>query len=316
MGQDADKYERLVVLAGWLWMRIRDERPVFRRSDLLHIEGLSHFGGADSASRKAFERARDELETFGVGLEWDDSIPNDADPNAPGAYRVSGLRLTPEQQQALAGLAFTIAYRDLATEAALRIPGSFLEGAGDALLLEANRFVAPISEAIDDRRCIRFLYKDETEERDVQPIRLGYERGTWYLSAHEFGADKSKIFRLDRVRSLAASEREWSPAHDTKDARRAVTRVHDRYSWGGGPVKHVVLAVDYEAELSARRLIPDLEEVGEDPTGRLLLGREYSNDENMLDAALILGPRAEILEPFQLRSAMIKHLRAMIGAGR
>ncbi len=316
MAQDAEKYERLVALAGWLWMQIRDGRPKFRRSDLLHVEELNYFAGADSASRKAFERAREDLGTFGIAMEWDDRIVNEDDPNVTGAYRISGLRLTPEQQRALVGLAFTVAYRDLATEAALRIPGSFLEGAGETLLLEANRFVAPVSEAIDNRECVRFLYKDEAEERDVQPIRLGYERGTWYLSAHEFAPDKTKVFRLDRFRSLEPSESEWSDVHDTQDARRAVTRVHDRYSWGSGPVKRVVLAVDYEAEPSARRLIPDLEEVGEDSAGRLLLSREYSNDENMLDAALILGRRVEILEPFQLRSAMIEHLDAMIGAGR
>jgi hypothetical protein len=316
MNQSVEKYERLVSLAGWLWTRVRDGRPYFRRSDLLHVEGLDYFGSAGPGSRKAFGHAKSDLEGFGIAIEWDERVPNDADPNVPGAYRVSGLKLTPEQQQALVGLAFTVAYRDLATEAALRIPGSFLEGAGDALLLEANQFVAPIAEAIDEQRCMGFLYKEEDEQRDVQPIRLGYERGTWYLAAYEFATDKTKVFRLDRVKSLESSTRDWSEVHDTEDARRAVTRAHDRFFWGGGVVKQVVFAVEYEAELSARRLLSGVDEIGEDPAGRLLMSRQYSNDENMLDAALTLGRRAEILKPPELRRAMIDHLSAMVGAGQ
>ncbi|MCL1598888.1 MAG: WYL domain-containing protein [Actinomycetia bacterium] len=302
-----------MALAGWLWMRIRDGRPFFRRSDLLHVEGLDHFGGSDPGSRKAFERARDELGSFGIDIEWDDSVVNDADPKAPGGYRVSGLKLTAEQQQALVGLAFTIAYRDLATEEALRIPGSFLEGAGDALLLEPNHFVAPIAEAIDEHQCIRFLYKDEADQRDAQPIRLGYERGNWYLAAYEFAADKTKVFRLDRMHSLDHSDQEWSDSYDTEDARQAVTRARDRFFWGNGEIKQVVLAIDSESELSARRLLSDLDEIGVDSTDRLLMSRSYSNDDNMLDAVLTLGRRAEIIEPPDLRRAMIDRLSAMIG---
>ena len=313
MNQDAGKYGRLVALAGWLWMQIRDGRPVFRRSDLLHVEGLGHFGVSSSASRKAFGRAKDELATFGISITWDDDIPNEADPNAPGAYRVTGLRLTPEQQHALVGLAFTIAYRDLATEVALRIPGSFLEGAGAALLLDANRFVAPVAEAIDAQQCVRFLYRDDIDQREVQPTRLGYQRGTWYLAAYEFVADKTKVFRLDRIQSLDPSDRQWSDAHDTEDARQAVTRARDRFFWGNGEVKQVVLAVDHDAELSARRLLVGLDEIGENRVGRILMTREYSNDENMLDAALTLGWRAEIIEPPELRAAMIDRLSAMVG---
>ena len=58
MSQTVEKYERLVVLAGWLWMRIRDGEPLFRRSDLLHVEGLRYFGEVTPGSRKAFEHAK------------------------------------------------------------------------------------------------------------------------------------------------------------------------------------------------------------------------------------------------------------------
>lgn len=311
MSQDAEKYERLVTLAGWFWMRIRDGKPHFRRSELSEVEGLDHLGGSGAASRKAFERATDDLETFGVEIEWDGTFVNDADPDASGAYRITGLKLTPAQQQALMGLAFTIAYRDLATDAALRIPGSFLEGAGDTLLLDANRFVAPVAEAIDEQTCISFIYNDEGEARQVQPIRLGFERGTWYVSAYEFSSDMTKVFRLDKIGSVEQSENVWSEAHDTEDAREMVSRARDRFRWGSEEIEEVILAIDPDAVLSAMRLIPLLEEIGEEPDGRLVMTREYSNTENMLDVVLTLGRRAEILGPPHLRQAMVDHLSAM-----
>ncbi len=176
MSQDAIKYERLVALAGWLWMRLRDNRPLFRRSDLLEVDRLSYLGGPEAKARKAFERAQKDLSTFGVVVEWDEFATVDNDYDNTGAFRIRGLKLTPEQQQALMGLAFSIAYRDLESGHAVKIPGAFLDGAGETLLLDANRFVAPVAEAIDDHACISFLYREATMPREAQPIRLVFER--------------------------------------------------------------------------------------------------------------------------------------------
>lgn len=315
MSQDADGYGRLVALAGWLWTRIRDDTPLFRRSELATVVGLEYLGTDDATSRKAFERATTALKTFGVKIEWDESVVSTISPGLAGAYRVTGLKLTPPQRQALVGLAFTIAYRDLATTDALRIPGSFLDGAGDTLLLDANRYVAPISDAIDERACITFAYKTGVGRRDVQPLRLGYHRGTWYLAAHEFASSMAKNFRLDGIREIGESENEWMDEYNTDEARSIVVRVRDRFFWGEGMTKQVVLAVDPDAELSARRLLSRMDDVGESPDGRILLAREYSNDENMLDAILTLGLRAEILEPPDLRQRLVDHLVAMVGDG-
>jgi hypothetical protein len=311
VSQDTVKYERLVALAGWLWLRLRDGKPKFRRNDLAVVDGLDYFGQSSGASRKAFGRARDDLETFGIILEWDSAIPNTKEELKNGAYEISRLGLTAEQQRALIGLAFTIGFRDLSTDAALRIPGSFLDGAGETLLLEANSSVAPIADAIHNHRCVVFTYRDDSREREAQPIQLGYERGSWYLSAYEFEAGDTKIFRLDRLRNVEPSTREWDDALDTEDARVMVSRVQDRFFWGLVDLKRLVVALDSEAEPAARRLMPSLEIWGTADDGRVLLAQEYTNDENVLDAILTLGSRAEIIEPDDLRSQMIDHLSAM-----
>lgn len=312
MSQDAVKYERLVALAGWLWMRLRDNRSVFRRADLAEVGGLDHFAGSGAASRKAFERAKDELGSFGVEVEWDDTATVDDDPDNTGAYRINRLGLTPEQRQALIGLAFTVAYRDLETDRRLRIPGAYLEGAGETLLLDANRHVAPTAEAIDERSCISFRYRDADDRREVQPVRLGYQRGTWYLAAHDFRSDTVLTFRVDQIHDLERTDTSWNDDLDTEDARRSVTRARDRFFWGEGETKEVVLAIDPDAELPARRLLGDLSIVGTDGGDRIVVSRPYSNDVNMLDAVLTLGRRAEILRPPELRSAIIDHLERMV----
>ena len=36
----------------------------------------------------------------------------------------------------------------------------------------------------------------------VQPLRLRFAKGRWYLSAHDVGRGAERLFRLDRVKKL------------------------------------------------------------------------------------------------------------------
>ena len=194
----------------------------------------------------------------------------------------------------------------------LRIPGAFLDGAGETLLLDANRYVAPIAEAIDGQACIKFRYRGADEAREVQPLQLGYQRGTWYLASHDMGSGEVRTFRVDLIDDAERTSTPWDATVDTDEARASVARARDRFYWGDAPVREVTLAIDPDAELPARRLLGDLHASGTDSQGRLIVSRPYSNDENMLDAVITLGRRAEILAPPELRSAMVHHLRAMV----
>jgi proteasome accessory factor B len=51
--------------------------------------------------------------------------------------------------------------------------------------------------AVADRQTVRFRYRDSM--REVDPWRLSYRNGQWYLAGFDHSRDESRTFRLDRV---------------------------------------------------------------------------------------------------------------------
>jgi proteasome accessory factor C len=75
--------------------------------------------------------------------------------------------------------------------------------------------LAPLAEAISARREVGFEYfshgRGATEPRRVQPLELFSHRGQWYLFAHCLSRNDERLFRLDRVRKLALTDRTFAP---------------------------------------------------------------------------------------------------------
>src|SRR5690606_36997319 len=57
--------------------------------------------------------------------------------------------------------------------------------------------------AVIERRPVSFGYHDT--ERHVQPHRLQFERGRWYLTGHDTDRGDRRSFRLDRITSPVTS---------------------------------------------------------------------------------------------------------------
>jgi hypothetical protein len=51
LGQDYDKYQRLIALAGWMWAR-RDSTGTFRQSDLADIRGFEQLGSPEAGGAR------------------------------------------------------------------------------------------------------------------------------------------------------------------------------------------------------------------------------------------------------------------------
>jgi proteasome accessory factor B len=212
-----DRLERLVNLVAAL---IDTDRPLTRSEIRERIEGYSD---DPEAFRRNFERDKELLRDMGMPL-----LTEAVDQNLGGdevGYRIpreryelpdpglddselAALRLAASAVQVdspWAGEAVTRALRKLGGAVSGGQGGA--EGNGHSAsgqsaavrlaALPAEDATAHAFAAIGDRRRLRFGYRGE--ERLVDPWRLSFRRGRWYLAGYDHGRGEERLFRLDRV---------------------------------------------------------------------------------------------------------------------
>ncbi|MFQ5558322.1 MAG: helix-turn-helix transcriptional regulator, partial [Acidimicrobiales bacterium] len=191
-----DKLERLLNLAAAL---LHTPRP------LTAVELTDRIGGypeSKAAFQRAFERDKDDLRSMGVPIRVE-PVPG-VDPPIDG-YRIDRreyagkeLRFEPDELAAL----------HLATNL-VRLQG----GPGDGLVkLGAATHEVPtpgmgrlpfdeglelLMAAAAEHRIVTFGYNHV--DREVEPWRVSFKRGHWYLTAWDRGRAGERIFRIDRI---------------------------------------------------------------------------------------------------------------------
>lgn len=93
-------------------------------------------------------------------------------------------------------------------EAARRVQADLADGAPASALAHARR-------ALAEHRRVRLRYlvpsRDESTERDVDPMRVLSLDGQWYLEGWCHRAEDTRLFRLDRVEELTVLDVDGTP---------------------------------------------------------------------------------------------------------
>src|SRR4051812_29606115 len=63
--------------------------------------------------------------------------------------------------------------------------------------IPADERVVALFTAVAERRPVTFAYRDEA--RTVDPYRLDFQRGRWYVSGFDHARGEERNFRLDRI---------------------------------------------------------------------------------------------------------------------
>jgi predicted DNA-binding transcriptional regulator YafY len=228
-----DRLERLVNLVAAL---IDTDRPLTRSEIRERIEGYSD---DPEAFRRNFERDKELLRDMGLPLTTeavDQNLGDDVgyripreryelpDPGLDDS-ELAALRLAASAVQVespWADEAVTRALRKLggavgddegggATDGADDGSGSFAAGRARAqespprlAALPGEDAATAAFAAIGERRRLRFGYRGES--RLVDPWRLSFRRGHWYLAGYDHGREGERLFRLDRVEGQVQPE--------------------------------------------------------------------------------------------------------------
>jgi len=155
-------------------------------------------------------------------------------------------------------------------------------------LLEVMRSACEASERLD----IDYFsfYADELTSRRVDPEKVFWSTGFWYVAAWDESAGGERIFRLDRVRSVARTEEHFEP----------------RGLQGAGRPLYSPSPEDIPVRL---RLSPGAYWIAEyyecsdvsEAEDHLLVTLSVRSLQWLAKLALRLGGLVEILEPAQLR---------------
>lgn len=205
-----DRLERLVNLVAAL---IDTPRPLTRAEIGERIDGYS---SDPDAFRRNFERDKDLLRQMGFPVVTE--VPEGATPEDAGyripreLYELPDPGLDEGELAALRLAASAVQMEGEWSEAlvrALRKLGGAVDDpdgrsgrrsgpspAGEAAV-PVEEAAASAFAAVGERRQVRFRYRGE--DRLVDPWRLSFHRGHWYLSGLDHGRADERLFRLDRV---------------------------------------------------------------------------------------------------------------------
>jgi predicted DNA-binding transcriptional regulator YafY len=237
------------------------------------------------------------------------------------AFQIPGLWFSPQEILAL------LHVRDLLNQLQPGFLAEQLEPLGRRLheLVEASRLTTKrvvvhptplrpvdsecfnlVATATLDRKCLAISYfgrhRNAESDRIIEPERLIYYRGTWYVDAWCQTKNDWRRFSLDSIRSIRATatavvEREFQPGFDTYgiydgQGRRTATLHFDAEAsrW---------LADEQWHPRQKRTLLND---------GSLILQVPFDHPQELLMDVLRYGKHVEVTGPEDLRNAVISSL--------
>ncbi len=294
-----DRLERLLNLVAAL---IDTERLLTAEEIAERVPGYPPMG---AAFKRAFERDKATLRAMGVPL--DVALIEPTNPESAQGYRVRRQRyelpdpgLEPDEVAALHLAATSVRLDGGDATAAIwklgGVPGAgVLERAGTASIPGSDHLEVLFT-AATERRTVTFGYRGA--ERTVDPWRLEFRNGQWYLVGRDHGRDEQRAFRLDRVTSppQAGPAAAFEPPKTTEPVAA--------HPWEVGDEEPVDVRVRVDADQAAWALANAGVDGEPQPDGAVILTLRTTNRAALRSWVLGFLDHAEIEGPAEERAAM------------
>jgi len=258
------------------------------------------------AFRRMFERDKSDLREMGVPLKV---LPNpEIDPPIDGYlidsrdYAGIDVEFEPDELAAL-HLAANLVRIDGADEGLLKLGEGQADSGEQIGVIHFDNILATLVSAAASRRAVTFTYSGA--ERTVEPWRVSFAKGHWYLAGWDHLRDDDRLFRVDRL---------VGPVSDAGEAHHPIADTTDPGSLRGwelgddAPVTAVV-RVDADHAAWAHRVFGSVEEQAD---GSHECRVEVRNPPAFRSAVLTFLNHAEIISPPEFRSDMIEWLEAQL----
>ena len=151
--------------------------------------------------------------------------------------------------------------------------------------------------------------RDAVTEREIEPYGLVDHRGIWYVVARDSIRDRELPFRVDRIRDVALTEREYLVPDDFTAERY---RREEMYEEGGDEVAVQVRSPRRPRPAGSSR--PPGGTSSRAPTGPVRTFRTGPGARWLYAFVSRFGPDAEVLSPPDHRAGMAAYLDGLLAA--
>lgn len=276
---------------------------------------VAGYASGKEAFRRTFERDKSELRQMGIPITTG-TVPG-SDPPVEGYrihprdYYLEDPDLAADERAALHLAARTVRLEGTAIETAFwALGGRPPEGdpAPELAVIPFNEHLAVLYRAISGRSAVSFRYRGEP--RSVEPVRLHFTRGHWYLGGQDRERGAWRHFRLDRIAALEVGR----AGAFVPEPEPAGSLERPPWEMGG---EAWTAQIDVDADVAGWAL----GQVGRDtarelrPDGSLRLQLPVANADALVDFVLGLLDRAELVDPPELRQKLLERVRACAAAG-
>jgi proteasome accessory factor B len=277
-------------------------------------ERIADYPSDPVAFRRAFERDKDDLREMGVPiqritLQRDDGRETEAYRIRADDYYLRDPDLDLDELGALHLAAAAVRMDGLGGAEALWKLGGQPRGADPGPLpvvhLPSDARLADLFAAVAERRPVHFDYQGEA--REVEPHRLDFRRGRWYLTGHDRGREAERNFRLDRIDGAVTTG-----APDAFERPLSVRgAASEAWELGDEPAVEARLLVDRTHAAWAAQHLGEAVPREERDDGSLVFTLRVTNRAAFRGFVLGFLEHAEILDPPELRTDIVAWLEAV-----
>jgi len=318
-----DRLERLVNLV----VALLDTRRPLTREQI--VERVGGYGGKEAAVRRTFERDKELLRQMGIPVlseNFEDGqvgywVPRelyempdpglDEDEMMALSLAASLVAFQAEGHSEESSSTLTSALRKLAgaPEAPGPVLGRGLEGSLVGVPLEPS--LATIFAGLSERRSLGFGYAGLS--RRVDPYRLSFRDGHWYLSGFDHARGAERLYRVDRIEGEVNLV---SPPAAFERPPSALAGPPPPWRLGDEPPVVVELQVDASQAGFVRRLAGEEAVYETGPAGEARFRLEVTDRAGFRNFVLGLLDHAEVLSPPQVREEIVNWLKAIAARRR
>jgi proteasome accessory factor B len=280
------------------------------------------------AFKRMFERDKEELRELGIPLETGMNNALDEEPGyriKKQDYELPEIRLEADEAAVL-GIASRVwqsaALAGAAAGALLKLKAAAVPGPDqdddtqspgiEPRLSTQEPAFGPLWEAVRDHRPVTFDHiasgRSTPTRRELEPWGLVNSRGRWYVAGHDRTRDAPRVFRLSRI---TGPVKMVGPAGSVTvppdaDVRGMVT------SWDVSPARDhtAVLRVRMDAGFGLRRWAT--ESMPDETPGWDRVTVSFADVPWYADYLASFGPDVMVLEPPDLREAVIRRLKGVL----
>ncbi len=305
------KLERLLNLTAVL---LDTSRPLTAEDLRQMVEG---YPPAGPSFRRAFERDKDDLRELGIPVRVErvpaTDPPIDGYRIHPDEYYLPDPGLDSGELAALHLASMAVRLDGFGEQEALwKLGGSDMPAPGPTAQaiasIPADPNLTPLFAGITSKEAVQFDYRGAT--RVVEPWRLDFLRGRWYLTGWDRLREAERQYRLDRIDGDVVAAKS-DPEVRERSAQDPVGRRRQAWEMGDDTPTMVRLLVDSRlAPSAAQQFAPDIERE-ETPRG-VIFTVPVINEHAFRSFVFGFLEHAEILEPQDIRHRTMEWLRAQI----